>query len=103
MRIRLVVPFVLLAGSASAQDIVLPYEGFLTDANGIPISDVLDVRARIYDASTSGEILHEERFVDVLFSGGFFQIRIGSLNAIPSDLSGSTSTRTSSRAGCVSG
>lgn len=73
-----VVVLCALPAAALGQQVILPYEGFVTEQNGLPLSGGTTIVARIYDAAGGGMALHEETFDNVLVMNGLFQIRLGS-------------------------
>src|SRR5688572_10636711 len=67
--------------TAWAQDVQIPFDGFMTDGANEPIDGTLDVEVRIYDAAADGNELFYELHTGVLVDGGFFFINIGSTEA----------------------
>lgn len=67
----------VLPAAAAAQEVVLPYEAFVTEQNGLPLAGSVMVRVRIYDAPQGGNVLHDEAFADVLVVGGYLHVEIG--------------------------
>ena len=68
----------VVPAAASAQEVVLPYEGFVTEQNGVALDGPTTIRIRIYDSAQGGTALHDEQFAGVLVSGGYFHVEIGS-------------------------
>ncbi len=68
------------AGRASAQPpALLPYQGFLTDAGGVPVNTTVQVTARLHETVDATDPLWIETHEDVAVSGGFFELRLGSV------------------------
>ena len=78
--------------SAAAQS-ELPFEGFLTTTEELPVSGTLDVEVRIYDAAEGGTPLFEETHTGVVVVGGYLSLRVGSLSALPRELFASVGPR----------
>lgn len=72
-------------GVAVAQDVRLPYEGFLTDGDELPVSGMIDLEVRLYDREVDGTALFEERHA-VLVVGGYFALDIGQSTPLPATL-----------------
>ncbi len=68
---------------------VIAYQGTLTDADGNPINDNLDMVFRIYNVDTGGTPLWVEEHTGenaVPVQEGLFQVYLGSLQPFPEDL-----------------
>ena len=87
--ISLVTVLVLVPGSVSAQAaaLLVPYEGFLTNAVGQPIDTTQNMTFRFFADETGGTSLFEES-KDVTVEDGVFQTNIGDTSPIPADLAG---------------
>ncbi|MCA9553234.1 MAG: hypothetical protein KC933_24575, partial [Myxococcales bacterium] len=88
MKANLRTTLLLLAALAAprvgwAQDIRIPFEGFMTDDQDLPVEGPLDLEIRIYDAEEGGTELFQERHEGVVVSGGYFFLQIGATNALP--------------------
>jgi len=62
----------------------IPLQGVLTDENGTPLNESIDIRFTIYDAEIGGTALWAE-VQDVLVENGFFTVYLGQVQ--PLDLS----------------
>ncbi len=65
---------------------MINYQGRLTDANGSPISDTVEVTFGIYNAETEGDLKWAEIHPSVIMTNGLFNVILGSLNPIPVDI-----------------
>ena len=72
---------------ALAQNVpgVLDHQGFLTDAQGAPITSTLQITFRIYDAPTGAGVLWQED-LQVSISAGLYHVLLGETNAFDSSL-----------------
>ena len=68
----------LASATASAQDVHIPVEGFVTDETELPVNGPIDVTVRVYDAADGGAVLFEERHPRVFVDRGFFYLAVGS-------------------------
>ena len=66
------------------------YQGYLTDDNGVPISDTLTFTFTLYaDAGGTSQLWQEQQNVDVF--NGYFSVLLGQVNPLqPADFDGST-------------
>ena len=62
------------------------YQGYITDAAGNPITGDRDMTFSIYDSSTGGTPLWSETQNSVHVENGLFNVILGSVNPIPSDV-----------------
>ena len=62
---------------------MLNYQGYLTDTEGIPIDDNLNMKFRIYDVETGGTELWGEDTTGVSVERGVFNALLGSVDTIP--------------------
>ncbi len=72
---------------ASAQ-VTLPFEGFLTDTPGMPITEQFDAIVRLYDAEGAETPVFEEEHFGVVPFDGFFYLSIGETSSISPSLFG---------------
>ncbi len=64
------------------------YQGRLTDLSGTPITGNYNIVFKLYDAETGGSALWTETHTAVPVSGGFFSVKLGSINTLtPVDFS----------------
>ena len=75
----------LTSGSAWARPVVLPLQGQLADAGGVPVDGSIDVTFRLYGSPARGAPLHLET-VNVEFDQGDFTIYLGSSALLDSGL-----------------
>jgi len=72
---------------------VMSFQGILTDANGVPLTGTYSVEFSIYNAPTNGS-RHWSETQSVDANEGYFDVLLGSVNAITADaFSHSTSNR----------
>lgn len=64
----------------------ISYQGRLTDADGAPLNDTVEVIAAIYDSETGGIALWSETHADVIVGEGLFSLTLGANTSIPSDI-----------------
>ena len=57
----------------------ITYQGVLTDANGQPITNTVDIDLRIYDAINAVDVLYMETHNAVAVDAGLFNVVIGSV------------------------
>lgn len=81
-RLLLTTLLITSASTAHAQSVQLPFEGFLTGADDMPISGMIDIEVRIWDTSTGGVALFEETHAGLMAIGGFFSVQIGSVTPL---------------------
>ena len=62
------------------------YQGYLTDADGNPITGDPKMTFKIYDSPTGGTPLWSEAQTSVHVENGLFNVMLGSVNPIPSDI-----------------
>ncbi len=88
MRASATLSILLLAASAAAQGIpqTVPYQGYLTDADGVPISGEVAITFRLYGASQGGQARWEERHAAVAVDDGVFVVQLGDESPISSTL-----------------
>ena len=84
MRIFAALLSVLLAAPALAQVIpqTVPYQGYLTDQDGVPISGEVSLTFRIYAASQGGQARWEETHDGVTVNDGVFVVALGETDPI---------------------
>jgi len=61
---------------------ILPYQGFLANAGGEPVSGSRDVHFALYDQASGGVALWTETHAGVAVTAGFFQVELGSAQAL---------------------
>jgi len=67
-----------LESAAAGAPTVVTYQGYLTDAGGSPLNDVVDLHFRIYTAESDGTMVWEETHADVTVTDGYFSVLLGS-------------------------
>jgi hypothetical protein len=72
-----------LSSRASAQSLGVPFDGFLTDQNDMPIDGTVDVSLALYDAPSGGTQIFTELHFGVLVSHGVLFVVIGSVTPLP--------------------
>lgn len=79
-----------LAGSClvsmAAVPTVLPYQGFLADGSGVPVSGSRDMHFALYNQASGGTSLWLETHTAVTVTAGFFQVELGSTEPLPDPL-----------------
>ncbi|QKK02236.1 MAG: hypothetical protein HND55_05945 [Pseudomonadota bacterium] len=66
------------AGLASATvPTTMPYQGFLTDGSGDPISGTVNLHFSLYTQDTGGTPVWQEQHASVAVTAGFFQVELG--------------------------
>jgi hypothetical protein len=70
--------FTLLASPAAAESpSLLPVQGYLSDAAGVPIDGARDLELVVYDAASGGNVVHTETFVAHPIVDGNFVVYLG--------------------------
>jgi hypothetical protein len=64
----------------------IPYQGYLTDALGEPVSGSLDLHFAFYDQAAGGTALWAETHTGVAVIAGFFQVALGDLVPLADEL-----------------
>ena len=72
----------LLGSSTAFAQVTLPFEGFLTDANDLPITAPFDVVVRLYDTPDATVPVFEETHTAVVPFDGFFFVTIGAVEPL---------------------
>ena len=87
MQVRLLLLMLLVAVPrfAAAQSIQLPFEGFLTDTEELPVNGGVDLDVRLYAGAETETALFEEQH-SVLVSGGYVHLLIGSVETLESSI-----------------
>ncbi|MCC7382417.1 MAG: collagen-like protein [Deltaproteobacteria bacterium] len=67
--------------AAALAQVELPFQGFVTGADDLPISGMLDLELRLYDAASAGTMLFEES-QQVLVIDGYFFVSIGAVTSL---------------------
>jgi hypothetical protein len=62
--------------------LVINYQGYLTDADGNPVNDTLEMTFSIYDTAEGGEPVWTETQPAVTVTEGIFNVLLGSVNPI---------------------
>jgi hypothetical protein len=65
---------------------LINYQGYLTDDAGNPISDTFEMTFSIWDAASGGSQLWNETQASVFVVNGLFNVLLGSITSIPSDI-----------------
>jgi hypothetical protein len=80
----IVVSVMVFSGSPVRASIphLINYQGMLTNESGDPITDTLDLKFRIYNAETNGDLKWSETQTDVEITDGLFNVILGSENPI---------------------
>ncbi len=60
------------------------YQGYLTDADGLPLNGAFSMEFQIYDAEIEGALLWSEQQTEVAVDSGLFHVLLG--DAVPIDL-----------------
>ncbi len=77
----------LVSGAAFAQfPQHVPYQGYLTDENGVPIDGQADLTFRIYDSAQGGDPMWEEVWAGVSVTDGAFFVMLGELSPVSSTI-----------------
>jgi hypothetical protein len=85
--LTMILPAILLASSLSAAiPDFIPYQGYLTDSAGDPVSGSLDLQFALYDQAEEGAALWQETHVDVAVVAGFFRVELGTLVTLSNSL-----------------
>ncbi|MCA9551664.1 MAG: hypothetical protein KC933_16625, partial [Myxococcales bacterium] len=71
--------------SALGQEVRMPYEGFLTDGEDLPVSGMIELDIRIYDTEEGGAPLFEETQSTIVM-GGYFGVEIGAVTPLAASL-----------------
>lgn len=74
-----------LSPSAQAQGVptVMPYQGFLSDGAGAPVSGSVSVTFKLYEELISNEPVWEESLQNVSVSEGVFAVNLGAATPKP--------------------
>ncbi|HUT53750.1 MAG TPA: hypothetical protein VM658_10180 [bacterium] len=67
---------------------LINYQGRLTDAAGVSVSDTVDIIFQIFDAPTGGTLLWQETQANVLVSQGIYNVLLGSVTPLDPDIFG---------------
>jgi hypothetical protein len=62
------------------------YQGYLTDAVGNPVDDMVDMTFNIYNVDTGGTALWTETQLDVEVVNGVYHVQIGAVVPLPYNL-----------------
>jgi len=62
------------------------YQGYLTDINGIPLNQTIDMTFKIYDQIEEGSVLWQEAHKAVVIEDGIFKAYLGEITPITEDL-----------------
>jgi hypothetical protein len=76
----------LLSPARADAPAIIPVQGFLSDADGVPIDGDHRVIFFLYDAATNGEILHTDAFNNLEVQAGQFIVYLGSQDGHELDL-----------------
>jgi len=79
------------APAAASSISIFPYQGRLADNSGTPITTVIPMTFRLYNASSGGTPLWEEGWAGVQVTGGLFNVMLGSQTPIPQSIVNNTS------------
>jgi hypothetical protein len=61
---------------------LVSYQGYLTDADGLPMAGAVDLTFGLYAAMNGGEAIWTETQADVPVTDGYFQLLLGSVNPL---------------------
>jgi hypothetical protein len=65
---------------------LINYQGYLTDAGGNPVTDTVEMTFSIWDAASGGSQLWDETQSSVSVLDGLFNVLLGSITSIPSEI-----------------
>ena len=75
-----------LESSPASVPEMINYQGVLTDGEGNPLNTTVEMTFAIYDAASGGTALWSETHPSVQVNGGLFNVLLGSVNPISSDI-----------------
>lgn len=74
------------SGTLAATTVTMPYEGRLTDSSDNPLSSSIKMTFALYSVEAGGTALWTEQQNNVVVTGGYFNVMLGSVMPIPQSL-----------------